>query len=141
MKKVTVSIEDFKSLNIFKFITDEKIRGQVIDIIEAVAPFLNAINGEFREYTLHDLGHSYRVAKYMDQIALGIKPETIESHKSSFSDFEYALMIISAVLHDIGMHYTEEDENRSVSSYPMMFYVHLIIMMTMLLLEKKNYMK
>lgn len=112
MKKVVVSVEDFKSLNIFKFINDEKIKQQVIDVIEAAAPILNAINGEFKEYSLHDLGHSYRVAKYMDQIALGIKRETIESHKSSFSDFEYALMVISAVLHDIGMHYTEEEENK-----------------------------
>ncbi len=108
-------ISGFEQLNIFKFIENGNLKEQVKNIICEVYPFLNAINGEFKEYTLHDIGHAYRVASYMDKLALGITEESIEANKSTFSDLDYALMILSAVLHDIGMYYSKEDRNKIVN--------------------------
>jgi hypothetical protein len=47
-------------------------------------------------FTLHDRGHSYRVAQWMPQI---ISPESLET----LSSFELTLLILAAYLHDIGM--------------------------------------
>src|SRR5580704_8941513 len=47
------------------------------------------------DFTLHDAGHSFRVAQRMQQIV----GETI----GTLSDFEVSLLILSAYLHDIGM--------------------------------------
>ncbi|HEX5717025.1 MAG TPA: hypothetical protein VF179_12750 [Thermoanaerobaculia bacterium] len=48
------------------------------------------------DFTLHDAGHSFRVAEQMCEI---ISPEVLES----LSEYELALLLLSAYLHDIGM--------------------------------------
>jgi hypothetical protein len=47
------------------------------------------------DFTLHDAGHSFRVAQRMEKIV----GESIET----LSDFEISLLILSAYLHDVGM--------------------------------------
>lgn len=114
-------INDFEQLNIFKFINNDALKVQVKTIIKNVYPFLNAINGEFKEYTMHDIGHAFRVASYMDKLALGITDKSIELNKSKFSDFDFVLMILSAVLHDIGMYYNDEDKNEIINGNEVYF--------------------
>jgi hypothetical protein len=57
------------------------------------------------DFTLHDAGHSFRVAQRMQEIV----GETI----GTLSDFELSLLILSAYLHDIGM----TPELRSVNAH------------------------
>lgn len=108
-------VADFESLEIFKAIESEELRQQIRDVIKIVSPKINSINGCFKNYTLHDMGHSFRVAKYMEQIALGISPSQIEKRKKYFSDLDFTLIILSAVLHDIGMYISEDDKNLIVN--------------------------
>ena len=49
-----------------------------------------------QDFTLHDNGHSYRVAEWMPHL---IRPE----HWQDLSDYEVALLLLAAYLHDIGM--------------------------------------
>ena len=48
------------------------------------------------DFTLHDDGHSFRVAKRMFEV---IPPETVEG----LSPYELAFLVLPAYLHDIGM--------------------------------------
>ncbi|MCD4652402.1 ATP-binding protein [bacterium] len=54
----------------------------------------------FPEYTLHNLEHSIRVAEYIPDLVTDIK---------KFNDFELALMLLSALLHDLGMALGKQD--------------------------------
>lgn len=56
------------------------------------------------DFTLHDIGHAFRVAKRMSEI---VPPDVFEA----LSEYELGLMILSAYLHDIGM----TPERRNVS--------------------------
>lgn len=100
---------DFKDLKIYQLITDENLKNQVNKVIDIASNILNEINGEYKEYTFHDVGHAYRVAQYMSQIALGLNKKDINERIEKFSQLEYALMLMSAVLHDVGMFYTDEE--------------------------------
>ena len=93
-------------LEIFKRINNDILRGKIKEIIKEVSSIMNAINGCFPNYTMHDMGHCYRVAKYMQDLSLG----NDYNQKKQFSDIEYTFMIMSALLHDIGMYFSEDHE-------------------------------
>ena len=60
----------------------------------------NRITHIFPNYTLHNVGHSFRIMEYMDQIL---------ASKDEINELEVTLLIYSALLHDIGMAISEED--------------------------------
>lgn len=56
----------------------------------------------FPNYTLHNVGHSLRVAEYMSKLV---------DDYTKLSELEITLLIYSALLHDIGMAVSQEDIN------------------------------
>lgn len=54
----------------------------------------------FPNYTLHNVGHSLRVAEYMSKLV---------DDYTKLSELEITLLIYSALLHDIGMAVSQED--------------------------------
>ena len=82
---------------------DPRLFAQVTTVYDMVKETINAIAGCFNNYTMHDIGHSVRVANYMEQLAFGINEADIESRLRSFNAGELAIMLLSALLHDIGM--------------------------------------
>ena len=75
----------------------------VRDILEIVTPILDSrIPVIFPDYTLHNTGHSFRIIRYMANL--------IDDYKK-LSDLEIALLICSALLHDVGMGVSKDDLN------------------------------
>ncbi|WP_443936842.1 HD domain-containing protein [Pedobacter sp. MW01-1-1] len=60
----------------------------------------NRIPAIFPKYTLHNTGHSFRIINYMANLVDDV---------NSLSELEIALLILSALLHDIGMAISDED--------------------------------
>ena len=96
---------DVKSTTIY---TELKRRdSEFLGAIDAVTPIVEQrlevqIPKLFPEYTLHNIQHSIRVMEYMSEIITDI---------DSFNDFELALMLLSALLHDLGMALGESEIN------------------------------
>ena len=101
--------KDFENLECYKSITNIELKHIVDTIIGEANLILNQINGEYKEYTFHDIGHAYRVAKYMEDICLGIDTKLRAKRKKIFSELEFAIIIIVACLHDVGMSFTEQE--------------------------------
>lgn len=74
-----------------------------IDIVYEMAKseLNNNIKNVFLDYTLHDIDHSIRIANYMSRLI---------GDPSDYNDLELTLMLMSALLHDIGMAVNEEDQ-------------------------------
>ena len=81
---------------------DNKLANQVDTVYNAIKETMNSISGCYNNYTMHDMGHGLRVASYMEQIAFGLD-DSYNENIEEFSAFELALLILSAILHDIGM--------------------------------------
>lgn len=70
-------------------------------VVEEVQPLLDKrIIQVFKDYTLHDLNHSLRIIAYMGDLV----PEL-----DDLNELEIAILLYSALLHDIGMAATEEE--------------------------------
>lgn len=104
-------------LRLFQFLKekDAKLAGQVESVYEATKDTIDSIPGCYKNYTMHNTGHSLRVASYMGELACGID-EKFEENLGRFNAFEVALMILSALLHDIGMFIRPEDKERIVKN-------------------------
>jgi len=104
---------EIKDLKTYQRLTeiDIKLVSQIDTVYNAVKETINSISGCYNNYTMHDMGHGLRVALYMEQIAFGLDGEFDESIKE-FSAFELALLILSAILHDIGMFIRPEDKEK-----------------------------
>lgn len=74
--------------------------GNILNVARIVEPILNRIAVTFPNYTLHDIKHSMRIMEYMYSFI-----NDIEKH----SELEIAILIYSALLHDIGMYATDEE--------------------------------
>ena len=109
------TLENFKSLEIYTSIKSKELIKIVDAVLEDANIILGKINGEYKEYTFHDIGHAYRVAKYMEDLVLGIDEELRDNRKKQFSELEFAIMLIVAALHDIGMFFTEDEYSNIVS--------------------------
>lgn len=73
----------------------------IIEVAENVKPLLNErISMVFPTYTQHDIGHSIRVIQHIEKIVLDIK---------ELNNLEIAIIVLTALLHDIGMAALEEE--------------------------------
>lgn len=75
-------------------VTIEKIYNEVKDLLN------NRIQTIFPKYTLHNTAHSMRIIRYMGNLV---------EDKSKLNEIELAMLVCSALLHDIGMAASEED--------------------------------
>lgn len=81
---------------------DTTLSEQTKTIYELTYETINNISKFYDNYTMHDMNHGLRVASYMEQLAFGID-EKFNDRISKYSALELTLMILSAILHDIGM--------------------------------------
>ena len=88
---------------------DKKLSVQVESVYNVVKETINAIPGCYNNYTMHDMSHGLRVASYMEELMFGIDDD-FEKGILKFSAFELALLLLSAILHDIGMFIRPEDK-------------------------------
>lgn len=73
----------------------------IVKVYDVVKPILNTrLPSVFPHYTLHDVGHSFRIMEYMNALIGDL---------SSLNELELAIAIYSALLHDIGMAVGDED--------------------------------
>ncbi len=102
---------ELENLKMFKYVqvNDNSLAEQIKTIYHLTAETINGISKSFDNYTMHDMNHGLRVAAYMEQLAFGIG-EDFDSNIAKFNAFEITLMILSAMLHDIGMTIREEDK-------------------------------
>ena len=102
---------ELKNLRSFKQleIKDRSLATQVENVYNLTKPIIDNISKHFDNYTMHDTNHSFRVAKYMEQLAFGID-ENDDSKINEFNALELAIMILSALLHDIGMFIRDQDK-------------------------------
>lgn len=104
---------ELKDLRFYKqlVILDHKLAAQVESVYSATKETINSISGCYNNYTMHDMGHGLRVASYIEDLACGVDDE-FSQNIPNFNAFEIALMILSAILHDIGMFIRPEDRER-----------------------------
>ena len=102
---------ELENLKMFKYVqvNDNSLAEQIKTIYNLTKETINGISKSFDNYTMHDMNHGLRVASYMEQLAFGIG-EDFDSNISKFNAFEVTLMLLSAILHDIGMTIREEDK-------------------------------
>lgn len=103
---------ELKDLRFYQYLLrqDQKLAVQVASVYHATKETINAIAGCYDNYTMHDIGHSLRVASYMEELSCGL--DDFEKNLNRFNAFEVALMLLSALLHDIGMFIRPEDRER-----------------------------
>lgn len=104
-------------LHLYQYLSkkDAKLAGQVESVYAATKDTIDAIAGCYNNFTMHNTGHSLRVASYIGELACGIDDD-FEKNLEKFNAFEVALMILSALLHDIGMFIRPEDKERIVNN-------------------------
>lgn len=78
-----------------------------IKIESDISKILTRIPAMFSNYTNHDITHSLRVADYM----VSLLPAPIEE----YSHTELAIMLISAILHDVGMPVSETESSLDIT--------------------------
>ena len=101
---------EFSELRSYKKLKekDSILFSQVELVYDSVKEILNNIAGKFNNYTMHDVGHSIRVANYMEQLAFGID-ENCTNRIDQFNAAEFAIILLISLLHDIGMYFNDED--------------------------------
>ena len=103
-----MTLNDLKSFPYLKE-KDAIIAGQVETVYNLVFETINGISRFYDNYTMHDMNHGLRVARYMEELAFGLDDD-FDANIKGFNALEIALMILSAILHDIGMFIRPEDE-------------------------------
>lgn len=95
---------ELKDLRMYQYLQklDTSLSEQTKTIYELTYETINNISKSYGNYTMHDMNHGLRVASYMEQLAFGID-ENFNDKISKYNALELALMILSAILHDIGM--------------------------------------
>lgn len=108
---------ELSDLKMFDYLNDvdSSLANQVNDVYVLTLETINSISKSFSNYTMHDMNHGLRVASYMEQLAFGIN-EDFKDRISEFNPFEIALMLLSSILHDIGMTIREEDKEQIKTS-------------------------
>lgn len=104
---------ELKDLRLYQSLVEKdiKLAGQVESVYNATRETIDAIAGCYNNYTMHNTGHSLRVAGYIGDLACGID-EDFDVNIAKYNAFEIALMLLSALLHDIGMFIRPEDKER-----------------------------
>lgn len=103
-----MNLEDLEMYKYLKY-EDPSLATQVREVYDLVYETINGISKSFSNYTMHDMNHGLRVASYMEQLAFGINDD-FQINMKKFNAFEITLMILSAILHDIGMNISKQDE-------------------------------
>lgn len=85
------------------------LASQVETVYNLIYETINGISRFYDNYTMHDMNHGLRVASYMEELAFGLE-EDFEENIEKYNGLEVALIILSALLHDIGMFIRPEDE-------------------------------
>lgn len=66
-----MKLQDLRSYKKLKTL-DENLSSQIESIYNLTKDTINSISASYSNFTMHDIGHSLRVAKYMEEIAFGI---------------------------------------------------------------------
>ena len=100
-------------LRLFQYVkkNDTKLASHIESVFNATKDTIDAIAGCYNNYTMHNTGHSLRVANYMGELACGIE-DMFDENIKKYNAFEVTLMILAALLHDIGMFIRPEDRER-----------------------------
>lgn len=106
-------LQDLKSYQILTKL-NSSFKSQIDEVFNTVRETINGIAGCYNNYTMHDMEHGLRVASYMEQIALGISNNEEEIKK--YNELELTLLILSAILHDIGMFIRPNDKKEIKSN-------------------------
>lgn len=90
---------------------DSPFLPKIKEVYEQVKDILNSrVQHVFPHYTLHNTGHSFRIMEYISKLVGDI---------TKLNELEIALMVYSALLHDIGMAVSEDDINSiKADSFP-----------------------
>lgn len=101
---------DLRDLKSYKVLKERKSTfvNQIDSIYNLTRETINGISRCYDNYTMHDMDHGLRVAAYMEYLAFGID-ENFDKKIQNFNDLELTLIILSAILHDIGMFIRPED--------------------------------
>jgi molecular chaperone HtpG len=95
-----VKIDELELVKYLKKI-DSPFVSIISEIYNEVKDLLNTrVQYVFPNYTLHNTGHSFRIMQYMAKIV---------SNYESLNELEITLLILSALLHDVGMAVSEYD--------------------------------
>lgn len=113
---MSYTLEGSKAYSILEERKAYSFIGDIRNIYSLIAPLLNEICIKFDNYTLHNIDHSLRVLHYMCEIAG-------ENTLTELSNLELAMIIDVALLHDIGMYVTDDDEASIKSNSQFNFYL------------------
>jgi hypothetical protein len=83
--------------------------GLVTTTAEIVGPALSRIAEIFKQYTVHDIHHSYNLIRLMDRFIPGIT-------KKKLNSLEITFLILAALLHDAGMIVSDEERAETLAS-------------------------
>ncbi|HEU0301371.1 MAG TPA: hypothetical protein VFR37_18075 [Longimicrobium sp.] len=86
-----------------------QLSGMVLGAAEVVGPLLKRIPLTFRQYTDHDIEHSRNVIDLMGRF---IPEET----RKELNAIEISMLLLAALLHDVGMYVTDEEKARTLAS-------------------------
>lgn len=106
--EVFIMIEKVQETHLYIWLSAKKSHfiGQLDEIIKYANDMLPLINYVFPNYTIHGIKHSINVMEYMYALITDIE---------KLSELEVALLINSALLHDIGM-VVNEDEIKEIKA-------------------------
>ncbi len=101
---------DLRDLRSYSYLKEKDVdlAAQVDKVYHLVFETINGISSSYDNYTMHDMNHGLRVASYMEELAFGLNGD-FEGNMNQYNAFEIALLLLSAILHDIGMFIRPED--------------------------------
>lgn len=102
-----MDLRDLRSYNILMK-KDPLLAGQIETVYRLTYETINGIARFYDNYTMHDMNHGLRVAAYMEELAFGLD-EDFDINIEKYNPLELCLIILSAILHDIGMFVRPED--------------------------------
>lgn len=88
-----------------------KLAGMVFDAADVAGPLLAQIPVTFRQYTVHDIAHAVNLIDLMGRF---IPKKT----QKAMSHVEVAVLMLSALLHDLGMYVTPEEKDEVLAEFP-----------------------
>lgn len=86
-----------------------QLAGMVLGAAEVVGPLLKRIPLTFRQYTEHDIEHSRNVVELMGRFIPEVTREQLNA-------VELSMLILTALVHDIGMYVTDEEKVQTLDS-------------------------
>lgn len=80
---------------------NSEFTNNILETSREVEPVLEGIHQTFKKYTLHNIEHSIRIMESMYELIPDI---------NKISDLDVTILIYSALLHDIGMYVSQDEE-------------------------------